>query len=263
VEAVYIPLPNHLHLPWAIRCIEAGKHVLCEKPLALTADEGDRLVRAAADRPRLKVMEAFMYRHHPQWDMALQRLREGGVGDLRSVQAAFSIHNVNPDDIRNQQATGGGGLLDLGCYCISAARLVWGCEPRRVVAWIEIDPQFRVDRLVSAILEFPDGTATFTVGTQLTPHQRVTILGTQGGLEFDTPFSPPPDQAPRLVHRRQAETTDIPTPAADHFALMCDRFALAALRDEPVAISLADSLANLRVIDAVFRSARPGTWVDI
>jgi predicted dehydrogenase len=116
VEAVYIPLPNHLHIPWAIRCIEAGKHVLCEKPLALTADEGDRLVRAAADRPRLKVMEAFMYRHHPQWDMALQRLREGGVGDLRSVQAAFSIHSVNPDDIRNQAATGGGGLLDIGCY---------------------------------------------------------------------------------------------------------------------------------------------------
>ena len=154
VEAVYNPLPNHLHVPWSIAALEAGKHVLCEKPIGLSADEGQTLVDAAARFPKLKVMEAFMYRHHPQWQTARRLVNEGKIGTLRTIQTFFSYFNDDAQNIRNQADIGGGGLADIGCYCISLSRFLFGAEPRRVLGIVEYDPQFKTDRIASGILDF-------------------------------------------------------------------------------------------------------------
>ncbi|MBN1316828.1 MAG: Gfo/Idh/MocA family oxidoreductase, partial [Anaerolineales bacterium] len=154
IDAVYIPLPNHLHVPWSIKAIQAGKHVLCEKPIGLNSDEAQQLVTVSAGRPGIKVMEAFMYRFHPQWQIVRQLIDSNKIGELRSIQTAFSYYNVDPTDVRNKSGIGGGALLDIGCYCISLARFVFQKEPRRVLGSVEFDPVFSVDRLTSGILEF-------------------------------------------------------------------------------------------------------------
>jgi predicted dehydrogenase len=178
VDAVYNPLPNHLHVPWSIKALEAGKHVLCEKPIAMTAAEAQELVDAAQAHPHLKVMEAFMYRHHPQWQLARQLVADGKIGELRTIQSFFSYYNVDPHNIRNIADIGGGGLMDIGCYCISYSRFIFGSEPQRVLGSVEFDPQLKTDRLASGVLDFGHGTATFTCSTQLTSYQRVNIFGT-------------------------------------------------------------------------------------
>jgi predicted dehydrogenase len=188
VDAVYIPLPNHLHVPWSIKALEAGKHVLCEKPIAMTAAEAQKLLDAAEKYPALKIMEAFMYRHHPQWQHAGQLVKDGKIGELHTIQSFFSYHNVDPDNIRNKAETGGGGLMDIGCYCISLSRFIFGAEPRRVCGIMEYDPQFKTDCLTSGILDFDRGTSTFSCSTQLAPFQRVNIFGTDGRIEIDIPF---------------------------------------------------------------------------
>src|SRR5574341_1082730 len=185
IEAVYIPLPNHLHIPWSIKALEAGKHVLCEKPLGLDAEDARHLLEVSRRHPDLKVMEAFMYRHHPQWHLVRKLVREGEIGELRSIHTFFNYYLVDPANVRNRADIGGGGLLDVGCYAISLSRLVFEAEPIGAFAAMEIDPQFKTDRLTAGILEFGRGIATFTCSTQLADYQRVNILGTLGQVELE------------------------------------------------------------------------------
>lgn len=198
VDGVYIPLPNHLHVPWSIRSLQAGKHVLCEKPIGLNLQEAEALLREARQHAPLKIMEAFMYRFHPQWQLARRLVEEGAIGEIRTIQSFFSYRNQDPADIRNIADLGGGGLMDIGCYSISLSRFLFQAEPRRVVGTAEVDPVFGTDRLASAILEFPRGTSTFTCSTQLSPHQRVHIHGTEGRVEIEIPFNVPPDRPATL-----------------------------------------------------------------
>lgn len=261
IEAIYNPLPNHLHVRWSIRALEAGKHVLCEKPLGMSVADAQQLVEAAARHPELKVMEAFMYRFHPQWQRARQLVQEGEIGELRSVQAAFSYHNTDPANIRNSVAAGGGGLMDIGCYCISAARFIFGREPQRVCGWVEQDPTFGTDRLASGLLDFGTGTSSFTCSTQLVPYQRVVILGTTGRVEIEIPFNAPPDRPCRIWHERADKIDEISFPVCDQYTLQGDAFSRAILDDAPVPTPLSDALANMRVIEAVKESAATGNWV--
>jgi predicted dehydrogenase len=261
VQAVYIPLPNHLHVPWSITAIDAGKHVLCEKPIALTAAEAQQLLDASKKHPRLKIMEAFMYRHHPQWQLARQLVADGKIGELRTVHSFFSYCNLDPNNIRNKADVGGGGLMDIGCYCISLARFLFDAEPQRILGIMENDPAFGTDRLASGILEFQRGTSTFTCSTQLAPYQRVNIFGTEGRIEIEMPFNAPPDQPCKIRHQVGQEIKEIAVAPADQYTIQGDLFACAVLEDGPVPTPLEDALANMRVIEAIKLSARRGAWV--
>ena len=181
VDAVYNPLPNDQHVPWSIRALEAGKHVLCEKPIGLSAAEGRQLADASAKHPKLKLMEAFMYRHHPQWKYAKEMILAGRIGRLRTIQTFFSYFNDDPGNIRNDPAKGGGGLMDIGCYAISLSRWLFDAEPSRVFGHVEIDPSWGIDRMSSAILDFGNGgSATFTCSMAVNPLQVVHVVGTEG-----------------------------------------------------------------------------------
>ena len=261
IDAVYIPLPNHLHVPWSIKALEAGKHVLCEKPIGLNTGEASALLAAARGHPRLKIMEAFMYRHHPQWQLARKLIAEGGIGDLRTIQSFFSYWNVDPHNIRNIGEIGGGGLMDIGCYCISLSQFLFDAEPRRVFGTTDCDPAFGTDRLASGVLEFPRGTATFTCSTQLAYYQRVNIFGTHGRIEIEIPFNAPPDRPCRIWHQNEQGTQEISVETCDQYSIQGDLFALAVLEDRPVPTPLEDALANMRVIEAIKLSAREGSWV--
>jgi len=263
VDAVYIPLPNHLHVPWAIKALEAGKHVLCEKPLGLDADEARALQAAAGQHPELRAMEAFMYRFHPQWQRAVEIVATGDVGTVHTIQSFFSYHNVDPGNIRNQAKMGGGALMDIGCYCISLARFLYRAEPRRVVSHVQRDAEFGTDHLASAVLEFEAGTSTFTVGTQLAPFQRVQVVGDAGRVAIEIPFNAPADVPCRLWHQAEGETREELLGPANQYTLMADAFALAVLEDKPVPTPLDDAVGNMAVIDAVFRSGEEGGWVEV
>jgi len=263
VDAVYIPLPNHLHVPWAIKALNAGKHVLCEKPIGLNAAEAQELLEASRKFPRLKVMEAFMYRHHPQWQWAKKRVSEGKIGELRTIQSFFSYYNTNPDNIRNKADIGGGGLMDIGCYCISLSRFIFGAEPRRVCGIMEEDPEMKVDRLTSGILEFASGTSTFTCATQLVRYERVNIFGTKGRIEIEIPFNTPPDQPCKIWHGDDARIEEVILGICNQYTIQGDLFSRAVLEDREVPTPLEDAVANMQVIDALVRSARSGSWENL
>jgi len=262
VDAIYNPMPNHLHVPWSIKTLQAGKHVLCEKPIALSAAEAQELADAARQHPKLKVMEAFMYRHHPQWRRAKQIVDGGGIGELRTIQSFFSYYNDDPGNIRNQADIGGGGLMDIGCYNISLSRFIFGGEPRRICGIVEFDPQLNTDRLASGILDFGRGTATFTCSTQLTPYQRVNIYGTTGRVEIEIPFNAPPDQPTKMWHQHEGTIDEIVFDVCDQYTLQGDLLSQAILNDTAVPTPIEDAVANMRVIDAVFQSAKSAAWVD-
>lgn len=262
IDAIYNPLPNHLHVPWSIRALEAGKHVLCEKPLGMSVADAEKLLVAAASHPKLKVMEAFMYRHHPQWQRAKQLVDAGEIGALRSVQTSFSYHNIDGNNIRNSVAAGGGGLMDIGCYCISVARFIFGREPERVCGWVEHDLNFGTDRLASGLLDFGTGTSMFTCSTQLVPYQRVNIFGTAGRIEIEIPFNAPPDRSCRIWHEHAGKIEELAFPECDQYALQGDAFSKAILDDTPVPTPLADAIANMRVIEAIKESASSGGWIQ-
>ena len=249
IDAVYIPLPNHLHVPWSIRALDAGKHVLCEKPLAISAAEARVLADAARERPDLVVMEGFMYRSHPRWREVRRRVEAGAVGVLGNIHTVFSYDNRNAADIRNQANTGGGAWLDIGCYGVSVARWLFGTEPVSVSARMQRDPVFGTDRLTTALLEFPAGTATVTCATQLAPHQSVAIHGTQGRIELELPFNPPTDRPTAIRWYRGAEVEETLIDPCDQFVEQVDAFAAAVRRIAPPPISLEDSIANLVVLD--------------
>ena len=263
VDAVYLPLPNHLHVPWAIKALKAGKHVLCEKPIGLNTAEAQELLEASRKFPRLKVMEAFMYRHHPQWQWAKKRVSEGKIGELRTIQSFFSYYNSDPNNIRNKADSGGGGLMDIGCYCISLSRFIFGAEPWRVCGIREEDPEMKVDRLTSGILEFTSGTSTFTCATQLVPYQRVNIFGTKGRIEIEIPFNTPSDRPCKVWYGDGNRVEEVILEVCNQYTIQGDLFSRAVLKDREVPVPLEDAVANMQVIEAIISSARSRSWVNV
>ncbi len=263
VDAVYIPLPNNLHLEWAIKAIAADKHVLCEKPIGLDVEEAIQLRKAAVEKPHLKVMEAFMYRFHPQWLLVKNLVAEGRIGQVKVVQSFFSYFNDDLGNIRNQQDAGGGGLMDIGCYCISFARYLFNSEPSRVIGLVETDPRSQTDRLATAILQFSNGTSTFTCSTQLMPYQTVNIVGTDGRLEIDIPVNTPPDEPTKIWLVTKTGMEEFVINAADQYTLQGDAFSKAVLYNQPVPASLEDAVNNMKIIDAIFKSAEENNWINI
>jgi predicted dehydrogenase len=264
IDAIYNPLPNQLHVPWSIKAAEAGKHVLCEKPLSMNAAEARTLIEAR-DRTGVKMAEAFMIRSFPQWLRLRELLKEHRIGELRSITGFFSYFNNDAANIRNRVETGGGGVYDIGCYLIHSSRFAFGQEPTRVVATIDRDPSLGTDRLASAILEFPAGHAIFTCSTQLVPYQRIHFLGTRGRIEIEIPFNAPNDRPTRLFIDSTGNLagTGISTetfPVSDQYTAQGDAFAKAILDGTQVPVTLEDSFGNMSVIDAIFRSAARGNW---
>ncbi|GEO07911.1 Gfo/Idh/MocA family protein [Segetibacter aerophilus] len=263
IDAVYIPLPNQLHVPWALKALEANKHVLCEKPIGLTAAEAQQLLKAVGQKLHLKVMEAFMYRFHPQWQYAKEMVMEGKIGDLKTIQSFFSYYNDDPNNIRNQKEAGGGGLMDIGCYCISLSRFIFDKEPARVMGKVEYDKNFGVDQMASGVLDFGFGTSTFTCSTQLTPFQRVNILGTTVGIEIEIPFNAPTDAPTKVwVHSKQGKK-EIIFDIANQYTLQGDLFSQAILNDTPVPTPLEDAVNNMKAIEAIFESSDKGRWIEL
>ena len=256
VEAVYIPLPNHLHAEWTRRAAAAGRHVLCEKPLGLDVVEVTGMVDACRDAGVL-MMEAFMYRHHPSWRRTYELVAEGAIGELLAIQARFTYHNVDPANIRNIAEYGGGAVMDIGCYPINVSRWFFGGEPTTVRAAVRRDPTFGTDALASAVLDFDGRQATFTCATQLEPDQRVHLLGTAGRLEVEIPFNIPPDRPTRVVLTAGGdppvapEHTVFELPPADQYAAMADAFAAAVREGSPTPVPPEDAIGNMRVIEQV------------
>lgn len=264
VECVYIPLPNHMHVPWAIKALQAGKHVLCEKPVAMNAGQARELVEEASKHPGLKIMEAFMYRHHPQWIEAKRIVHSGGVGELRSVQSFFSYFNVDPGNIRNSVKAGGGAMMDIGCYCVSLARFLFDAEPDSIRGLVDIDPRFGTDRTCTGIMAFGERSASFACSTQLEDYQRVNILGDKGRVEIMIPFNAPPDEPCILLHQQGDKIETREFPICDQYTIQAELMSQAILDDTAVPTPLADAVANMRVIDAFLgRDRKPeGGWTS-
>ena len=264
VDAIYNPLPNDLHVPWTIKAAERGKHVLCEKPIAMHADEARQLI-AARDRTGVRIQEAFMVRTHPQWLRVRELLEAGAIGQPRAVLGAFAYFNRDPTNIRNIPAAGGGALMDIGCYLINTSRFVYGREPERVVGLVERDPDMKTDRMTTIMLDFGDGHAAGTCSTQMVFYQRMQILGTTGRIELPIPFNAPPDRPCRVILDSGADlygggVTTIEIDLCNQYTIQGDRFSKAILDGHDVALPLEDAVRNMACIDAIFRSASTGRW---
>jgi predicted dehydrogenase len=267
IDAIYNPLPNHLHVPWSIKAAEAGKHVLCEKPIGMNTGEAQELI-AARDRTGVKIGEAFMVHSHPQWLRAREIVRSGEIGDLRAMLGEFSYFNNDPKNIRNIPEYGGGGLMDVGCYPITMSRFIFGDEPRRVAGLLDLDPAMGTDRLASAILDFPAGQSVFTCSTQLVPFQTIQIMGTRGRIQIEIPFNAPPHRPTRLFvdngadlfggGRRQEEF-----PVCDQYTIQGDLFSRAIREGGEVPTPLEDSVRNMMVIEAIVESHETGRWQPV
>ncbi|MDZ7693282.1 MAG: Gfo/Idh/MocA family oxidoreductase [Balneolaceae bacterium] len=263
IDAIYNPLPNHLHVPWTIKAMEAGKHVLCEKPISLSSNEAEELIEEVGRYPDLKVMEAFMYRFHPQWKRAKSLVNEGAVGELQTIHSIFSYYNEEADNIRNKPEMGGGAMMDIGCYCLSLSRFIFDAEPNRISATVEFDSDFGTDRLASGILEFDGGTSTFTCSTQLVPDQGVAIYGTDGKIEIEIPFNAPPNKPTRLWITTNGKTEEIEFDICDQYTLQADALRRSVLEDTAVPTPLSDGLHNMKAIEAVFNSAHKRQWIEL
>ncbi|NQV99905.1 MAG: Gfo/Idh/MocA family oxidoreductase [Rhodospirillales bacterium] len=268
VEAVYNPLPNHLHVPVTIQAMEAGKHVLCEKPIALDAAEAEQLIDVSRRTGKI-VEEAFMVRQSPQWLRVVELVKTGAIGELRAIQGMFSYFNDDPDNIRNMADIGGGGIYDIGCYLITTSRMVTEQEPDRLAAVIDRDPVMKTDRLTSAIMTFPNGVqATWMCSTQMALRQRMNFVGTKGRIEVEIPFNAPNDRPCRIFIDDGQDNfgTGIKTeefPVNDQYTVQGELLSRAIRDGGPVTVSLENSIANMRVIDAVFRAGKTGQWVDV
>jgi predicted dehydrogenase len=264
IEAIYNPLPNHLHVPWSIRAAEKGKHVLCEKPIGLTARQARDLLEVR-DRTGVKIGEAFMVRTHPQWLKVKEIVASGRIGELRLIAGHFSYYRRDPGDIRSRVEWGGGALMDVGCYPITIARWLFDAEPTEVVGLIDHDPDMRIDRLTSGLLRFERGQATFSCATQLVPYQTMQIFGTTGRIAVEIPFNAPPRDECRIFLDDGGELTGsaaetITFPAVDQYAVQADRFSEAIRGVGDVPVTLEDAIGNMAVIDALFRSADSRRW---
>ena len=267
VEVVYNPLPNHLHVSWAVKAAEAGKHVLCEKPIALNAAEARTLIEVR-NRTGVRIQEAFMVRTHPQWLATRNLIRSGRIGSLRSIAGFFSYFNPDPANIRNRLEFGGGALMDIGCYPVTISRIMYEAEPRRVLGLIERDPAFGTDTLTTAVLEFPNDHSTFTCSTRLAPYQRMIFLGTEGRIEVLIPFNAPNDRTTQILlddgmNPTGASAERIEFPVCDQYEIQASLFSRALRENREQEIPLEDSINNMVVIDAVFRSAKSGQWEEI
>jgi predicted dehydrogenase len=267
IDAVYNPLPNHLHVPWSIKAAEAGKHVLCEKPIALTSQEARQLV-TVRDRTRVKIGEAFMVRTHPQWLRARELVVSGAIGELRTVLSVFSYFNRDPHNIRNIPEIGGGGVMDIGCYPITMSRFFFGREPVRAAALLDIDPEMGTDRLGSALLDFAPGQAVFTCSTQLVPFQRMQVFGTKGRIELEIPYNIPPDRPSRIFIDDGSQLAGLSArveefPPLDQYAIQGDAFSQAIQENSQVPVTLEDATANMQVIEAVLSAGRNDRWESI
>jgi predicted dehydrogenase len=264
IEAIYNPLPNHLHVPWSIKAMEAGKHVLCEKPLSLNVEEAKELLQAR-DRTGLKLAEAFMVRTHPQWLKVFELIAAGRIGAVRSIMGYFSYFNRDPKNIRNILAYGGGALMDIGCYLIYISRLAFAAEPIRVCGLVEFDRDTGTDLLSSALLDFPGGQSVFTCSTQVVPYQRVQILGTERRIEVEIPFNAPPDKPCRIFvddgsdfSGRSAEILKFEV--CDQYTIQGDLFSRSIREGAELSVTLEGSIRNMAVIEAVLRSAKSKQW---
>ncbi len=261
IEAVYNPLPNHLHVPWSVKAAEAGKHVLCEKPISLNVAEAKSLL-AVRDRTGVKIGEAFMVKTHPQWLRTQEIIRSGGIGDLRAIAGVFSYFNRNPDNVRHKVEWGGGGLMDIGCYPITMSRFIFGEEPVRVVGTLERDPDFGTDRLASVILEFSSGQSIFTCGTQAAYFQRMHFLGTSGRVEIEIPWNAPNDRPCRIfVGDQMGGAPKVEEfPIVDQYTIQGDEFSRAIRGERDVPVPLEDAIKNMAVIEAIFKAADSRQW---
>ncbi|MGV8833232.1 MAG: Gfo/Idh/MocA family protein [Devosia sp.] len=266
IDAIYNCLPNHLHVPMTVAAAKAGKHVLCEKPIGLSAADAEALRQCPADRI---VLEAFMVRFHPQWRRVREIMASGELGEVRAINAVFTYFNADPANVRNQADIGGGGIMDIGCYPITAARYLFEAEPKRVVSLVERDANFGTDRLASVLADFGGGRQlSFVCSTQTTPHQRVQVLGSKAKLEVIIPFNAPPDTPTAItidsgvaidgsLSRREI------LPAADQYTEQAEAFALAVLGEKPLPWGIEDAIASMKVIDAVFASEKSGGWAVV
>jgi predicted dehydrogenase len=265
IDAIYNPLPNHLHVEWTVKALEAGKHVLCEKPIALDAGQAQAIV-AARDRSGKRVVEAFMVRFHPQWHRVRELVREGRIGTVRAIQSAFVFSVLDPNNVRNRADIGGGALYDVGCYPIITARYLFGTEPDRAIALCDRDADLGVDRVTSGMLRFPGGgQLVFSSALQLAPYQRVVVLGSEGRIELAVPFTPAKEHGCRIVidsgkslDGSSAVYEDLAP--VDQFKLQCDLAAAVFQGDCTQEFPIEDAIANMRVIDALYRSAQSGRW---
>jgi len=261
IDAVYIPLPNDLHAEWTIKAAEAGKHVLCEKPLAVSAAQASAMATVCREAG-VKLAEAFMYRHHPSWVEAVRLVRSGEIGELQAVQSWFSYFNDDPADIRNRLANHGGALMDVGCYNINASRMLFDAEPTRIESVVRRDPVMGIDIVTSGLLEFEGGgQATFTCSTRAEDDQRVHIVGTNGRIEFEIPFNIPPDRETRIRVISggnppvEPEVVTVTFPPADQYTIQAELFAQSVLDDTPVAVRIGDAIANMAVIESILRAS--------
>jgi predicted dehydrogenase len=262
IEAVYIPLPNHMHAEWVKKCVDAGKHVLCEKPFALDAREAEDAIRHAEQRG-VCVMEAFMYRLHPQWQRAREIVKAGELGKVHSVHTLFTYMLTDPANIRNVLSMGGGGIPDIGCYAVSTARFMIGREPTRVVSLVHRDPKLKTDILASGILDFGEARSVFTVGTQTFSWQKVDVIGSDGEMRIHLPYNAYPDTPVRLTVNTGVGERDILTPAADQYQRMFEGFSRAVRGEGQIPTPPQDAIDNMKVLDALFRSEKSGSWEKV
>ena len=262
IEAVYIPLPNHLHAEWVKKAADAGKHVLCEKPFAMNAKEAEEAIRYA-ERKGVRVMEAFMYRLHPQWKKARDLLKAGEIGQVQLVSTVFTYNNQDPRNIRNILAVGGGAIPDIGCYAVSSARFLLGREPTRVISLVQRDPTMGTDILTSALLDFGAARCQFTIATQAWPSQRVDALGSGGALSVVIPFNAYPDVPMEVTVTTGVGTRQIYTAPTDQYVEMFDAFSRAVRDGTPVPTPPQDAIDNMKVLDALFRSEKSGSWEKV
>ncbi|ADN02754.1 Gfo/Idh/MocA family protein [Spirochaeta thermophila] len=262
VEAVYIPLPNTMHAEYVKKAADAGKHILCEKPFTMSAKETEEAIQYALEKEVL-VMEAFMYRLHPQWQHAKRLVSAGEIGEVQNIHVFFSYHNPDPSNIRNRKELGGGAIPDIGCYAVSSSRFLMGREPERVVALVRRDPELEVDTLSSGILDFGGPRALFTVGTRTFPRQEVQVYGSRGYLSIEIPFNMYPDVPAKLTVQTSVGTRVVETEAIDQYGLEFTAFSLAVRGEMPLPIPPEDAIANQKVLDALFRSEESGTWEKV
>jgi predicted dehydrogenase len=260
IEAVYNPLPNHLHVPLTLAAARAGKHVLCEKPIAITAREAMQLRKAPKG---VHIAEAFMVRHAPQWLEARARVEKGEIGEVRAIQVFFSYFNRDPGNVRNIRDIGGGGLLDIGCYPITVSRFIYGAEPKRVVATFDRDPKFKTDRTAGGLAEFGGGRhLSFSISTQAAPYQRAHLVGTKGRIEIEIPFNAPPDRPNRYFVQGMTmnEGSWVELPVCDQYQLQAEAFGRVVRKRQKLTWGVDDAIQNMRIIDAYFRSEKSGRW---
>jgi D-xylose 1-dehydrogenase (NADP+, D-xylono-1,5-lactone-forming) len=263
IDAVYVPLPNDLHREWSVRAARAGKHVLCEKPMAMTAAEA-RTMTAAAAGAGVLLMEAFMYRFHPRMERALGLLASGAVGEVRSVRSVFTFaFDAEAEDYRWKPGSGGGALYDIGCYPVSAARLVFGTEPVSVYALARLHPKHDVDVETALLLEFPGRRFASLCGGFDSPFRSfLEVVGSEGSLSLERAFSAK-DFGTEIRLVRGDKERCYGFPATDQYARMVEHFGEAVIRGRPPRFLPEDAEANMHVIDASFRSVRTGRPVRL